>query len=699
MTIATPFDTPNGTQPPAAVPPAAAPSVSAPATPPPAQAGPAPQIVPNRRRLDNQFPILAFTVRTMGRPWFEVLLTTDRTLFDPSAASRRTPSNFYASRQNGGLARAETEDVAYVVPVSVLRGFAASIPRPTEVFYTVAAYAAPDVPPVFAQPVGSLAAGAPSVQLGADYQAHTLATVMGIPAEKLQRVAPAHTPAASSVHTELDDDGIPIGSATSWSSSVDDDTAERAAAQAWAADPHALALDTAPVDVPPTDPTPSQAAMWQMQAPDPEPEPVQQAWTAEAPVADADAAMAYDDGFGTLDDDPYGVAQGVDFPVGAPEPAQLEDDEDHVDADVNSHALDAGYGDEADGYGYAAGGPAALTPAPAPAVAAPPPSTPPAPAPAPAAPAPAPPPATVGARFDENAKIALLHKIGRRFETRQGYRACERDFEFHTPRLPQYERWHVGLTYGFFGFTQDSGALGSLLERFKRADEHSFREIFGPHADELIAVTTARGPESRHVPGGRSARVQPVAGHDLWEDEWVHRFERAGDVPAFQREQDLMAVAYFVDTMLPMAAAFGMDTERAIGMLVDRAGHQGAGGAKRWLLAAMSPLQADAVRQQALAALHFPGVREFQQAHHLHVDGDFGPATHIALAGAVRALGPGSPVPFPTREQLMDAIVHRADQENVWWKRRPHEMRTATEFGDTPLTWDPPAAPASAHHH
>lgn len=691
MTTAAPFDTSNGSQPVTPPPLMAAPG-DAVAGPAPVAAGPPPQIVAGRQRLDRQFPILAFTVRTLGRPWFEVLLTTDRGLFDPSAASRRTPSNFYASRQHGGLARAETEDVAYVVPVGVLSAFAAARPRAAEIFYTVAAYAAPDVPPVFAQPVPSLVAGAPSVALSADFAAHTLSTVLGIPTHKLHRPGAAAAPAMAH-GVELDDDGLPVGSAAAWSSAAEDDEAENAAAQAWASDPGAVVLESAPVDLPAPDPPAAEASVWQMAAPDDEArEDAEHAWeapddpSAEGPVAPAEppahAASAYDDGFGSMDDDPYGEAQAVDFPTGAPEPTQLEDDEDHVDADI-AHAAEAGYGDEADGYVAAAQGPP-FAPVAAPVAA---------PTPAPAA-VPAPPGAV---HLGEAAKIALLHKIGQRFETRQGYRSCERDTEFATPRLPQYQRWHVGLTYGFFGFTQDSGTLGHLLERYRRADPHTFAEIFGPHGDELVAVSTAHGPEGRHSPGGRSTRVQPVAGHDLWEDEWVARFQRAGDVPAFQHEQDLMAVAYFVDPMLALASAFGMDTERALGMLVDRAGHQGAGGAKRWLLTAMSPLQADAVRQQALAALHLPGIREFQQAHHLHADGELGSATHIALAAAVRALGSASPVPFPTREQLMDAIVQRAEHDAVWWKARPQAMRHAPEFGDAPVTWDPPAPPVHGH--
>src|SRR3954449_9449323 len=83
---------------------------------PPPQAGPPPVIVASRRRLDNRFPVLGFTIRTFGRPYFEVLLATDSSLFDPANASKRTTANFYASRQDGGLGHAVAEDTAYIVP-------------------------------------------------------------------------------------------------------------------------------------------------------------------------------------------------------------------------------------------------------------------------------------------------------------------------------------------------------------------------------------------------------------------------------------------------------------------------------------------------------------------------------------------------------------------------------------------------------
>jgi len=173
----------------AATPPPAA------AAPPAAPAGPPPTIVANRHRLDDRFPVLGFNIGTQGRPYFEVLLTTSRELFDPANASKRTPSNFYAGRQDGGLARAAAADTAYIVPAGVLRRFADAKPRPAEIFYTVAAYDTPDGAPILALPPQALASSAPSVMLGRDFRAQTMAVVLGVPAEKLQPVGQLDVPA------------------------------------------------------------------------------------------------------------------------------------------------------------------------------------------------------------------------------------------------------------------------------------------------------------------------------------------------------------------------------------------------------------------------------------------------------------------------------------------------------------------------
>src|ERR671935_264080 len=92
---------------------------------------------PNRQRLTDFFPSLSFTIQTGGRPYFDVLLATDPSLFDPSNAGRRTPSTFYASHQDGGLTRASDGQASYLVPSAVIRGFAGAVPKPGAIYYAV----------------------------------------------------------------------------------------------------------------------------------------------------------------------------------------------------------------------------------------------------------------------------------------------------------------------------------------------------------------------------------------------------------------------------------------------------------------------------------------------------------------------------------------------------------------------------------
>src|SRR2546428_6179344 len=85
-------------------------------------------IVPNRQRLTDFFPSLSFTIQTGGLPYYDLLLTTDPSLFDPVNAGRRTPSSFYASHQDGGLSPATDGHASHLVPSAVIRGFAAAVP-------------------------------------------------------------------------------------------------------------------------------------------------------------------------------------------------------------------------------------------------------------------------------------------------------------------------------------------------------------------------------------------------------------------------------------------------------------------------------------------------------------------------------------------------------------------------------------------
>ena len=135
-----------------------------------------PRIVANRRQLSKRLSSLGFTVTTGGLPYWEVLLFTDPTLIDPANAARRTPANFYSSRQSGGLRKtAFASGDIYLVPSAVVRGFAAAVPKPTEIYYTVAAYATPDgATPVYPTLPQLLPHDAPSVAVSPDFTPDTV---------------------------------------------------------------------------------------------------------------------------------------------------------------------------------------------------------------------------------------------------------------------------------------------------------------------------------------------------------------------------------------------------------------------------------------------------------------------------------------------------------------------------------------------
>jgi hypothetical protein len=632
------------------------------APPPPAPTGPPPTIVANRRRLDDRFPVLGFNIRTQGRPYFEVLLATDRTLFDPANAAKRTPSNFYAGRQDGGLARAGVDDTAYIVPAAVLRRFADAKPRPDEIFFTVAAYDTPDGAPILALPPQALATSAPSVLLGRDFRAQTMAVVLGVPAEKLRPVGQLDVPALAEPEPELDDDGLPAGAAQAWSSDEDEAEADAQAAAAWMEDPQAMALDAEDEDD-------------AYAAEDEEPE-IDYGASVDDVDVDVDE-MAYDDGYdddyGALEDEPPAAAAADDgeepevegqegdwayedgyeeagwagaeesaFPEGAAEPATLSGEEDYDDdlgaepyeddepaAEPAAEPYESAYEEDVYDEPYAASsnGSAAVA-APAPAV-------------APAAPAPAAPLGIPGT-------IALLAKLGRLFVAPEGYTAASLDGQ--------------GMRIGFVGFR--GRLIPRLLQLMRKRDAAAYRATLGTDAETLPAT-----------------------------EDSVTRLRAAGGYTLFQAAQNELAATAFVRPMLSLASGFGLDSERALAMAVDRALELGPREARAWIARAVSPVQADAQRQQALGALGMQGVPEFQRAAGVKRDGDFGPRTQAAMVAALRRLGPASPIPIPAREQMMDAIVARADAEAAPWRQRPRTIRTSQEFGDAPMVLTPPTAP------
>ena len=607
-----------------------------------AESGPltVPRILANRRRIDDRFPVLGFTVDAGSRAYFEVVLTTDRRLFDPRSAGRRTPANFYSSRQDSGLIRSDGAASIYLVPATVLRSFNGA----REIFYTALAYEAADGRrPILALPPETLVTAAPSVSVAPGFRGRTVARVLGVPLERLRRLrdedgpGPAvEAPAAprEEIDAEVDraegEDGFglaaPDGEATFREVTAEDAFQAKPRVEEASGDDDYDDLFEDPIQNP-------EAVKDEVKD------------EAEAPLQSSEP---YGDEADEVPELPSAAAESR-FPEGFPAPAMLED-EDDADEDGAAGA------DEFE--------PTEFEGLEAPATAA------------------SPVPLTI------QEKRRIIEQVAPFESGREGYAAINADGEyggrFGTDH-PAHRRYHVGLSYGIVQFTQDSGTLGRLLTLMRDRDPGRFREIFGDDSDALLRVTNATGPRSSASPGGRSARVQPVGGADLWTEPWLSRFRRAADHIPFQAAQNELAATLYLEPVLRFAGWLGLDTDRALAMLYDRSVQMGVGGARRWTIEAVGPVQTAAQRQQALGALGHADLRAFQRqvqraSPDFASDGEWGPLTHAAMVAALRGIGGRSPVPIPTRDQMMDAMVRRA--RGARWAHRVERLRGSSQFTD-----------------
>lgn len=128
----------------------------------------------------------------------------------------------------------------------------------------------------------------------------------------------------------------------------------------------------------------------------------------------------------------------------------------------------------------------------------------------------------------------------------------------------------AGLSYGILQWAQAPGALGVLVKKMQSYDPSYFRKLFGPASADLIRITNAPT---------ESARLAPVGGVVLWREPWVSRFRQAGEHQSFMDAQDHLAMeGSYMRAAENAAKALGVNTERAVVLLFDRAVQQGAEG-------------------------------------------------------------------------------------------------------------------------
>lgn len=186
----------------------------------------------------------------------------------------------------------------------------------------------------------------------------------------------------------------------------------------------------------------------------------------------------------------------------------------------------------------------------------------------------------------EQDKLGAIYEV-RKFEG--NFWSVNRDGEFagkfdtSTTKHWASGKVHIGLSFGFIQFTQDGGMLGKLLQEMNRVNHDKFVSFFGEHWAELIKVTNAGGHDRAQ---GRSPRVQPVGGYDLWQDYWVNKFYIAGKDKEFQECQLRLASNNYMDPAIKICKKLDLKSQRSIAIVFDRCVQYGPSGAEKLILSA-----------------------------------------------------------------------------------------------------------------
>jgi outer membrane protein OmpA-like peptidoglycan-associated protein len=152
---------------------------------------------------------------------------------------------------------------------------------------------------------------------------------------------------------------------------------------------------------------------------------------------------------------------------------------------------------------------------------------------------------------------------------------------------------HVGLSFGLIQFTQES-SLGALVKKMAAKDLEAFKTTFGENYQELLDTLTKTGAyivqgeeiidNSGNSMGTKQVKrkpsVQPVSGKEVWSDYWTQKFKASGNIDAFKKCQEELAVSAYFDPVVK--AGKGMKTsQKSLCLLYDRSVNQGSGFAQK----------------------------------------------------------------------------------------------------------------------
>jgi|HubBroStandDraft_6_1064221.scaffolds.fasta_scaffold00054_16 hypothetical protein len=138
----------------------------------------------------------------------------------------------------------------------------------------------------------------------------------------------------------------------------------------------------------------------------------------------------------------------------------------------------------------------------------------------------------------------------------------------------------AGLSFGLIQWAQKPGRLGEILKAFFAASAADFVRILGAGDPGVASGLTAHVQQAN---GG----IDPATGQttdpafDLVNDPWVGRFRLAGLWKPFQQAQVQTALDDFRSSLAQIEQyAAQLDSERAVGFMLDLANQFGHGGAR-----------------------------------------------------------------------------------------------------------------------
>ena len=658
-------------------------------------------ITPCQRMVSDRFPVASFVVHVPADRLFEIACATDPSLFRQDQKQRRNPSNFYTSR-GGGLLRAPAGQATFLLPPDQLKRFAGH----TRLYYTLGSYTGVrNESPAFTVPPEHFT-HAPSIQISPDFSGKSIDRArLGRKAAVEARYGGAGAaltwgadlvglapPPRQPARAEEYDDGYDRSfwaKEARWKGRAAEDPSDPADP----ADPRdagesepagyedAPALASARGDGgygsrqrPRASAPPPRYGGTPAPAPRPAPAPAPK--RAPAPPALPKRRGAQAAAYGSRR---RSTAAAASATMAEPEGAEHASD---LRAPAPAPRFAGRYG--------AAAAPARKVRAAAADAAAP--AAAPAPEPLPGGkdpdyleegdddielPAEAPSPTRAleasGVPFTIPEKFQIVAQIAPLEAGPDLYSAINADGEYNDPRHPAYQRMHLGLSWGIVQFTQRGGMLGRVLQACHRRAASRFADIFGRASDELLRVTGVPGEE---------ARLVAVGGAFLWQEPWLTRFRKAGDVAEFRAAQNEVAIEGYLDRNIAFFGWLGFDTDRALAMAYDRLVNMGNAGGRRFLVDSVSPLRSQADRDAALAAINQRDLLSFQRSvPGLPATGRWGATTHAALIGALRGLGDKSPVKVPTLADSLDALI--AASRGRRFEQRMLGLRTSTALRDT----------------